>query len=399
MTERRQVSGPLISACDRINVCLVSKTGLVVPDFNFERPVSRADAVPGIEAGGWILTPGATALIEGASIRFVFDVLPDQVLAGSSITTITRTRRTISVAWDTRTLRQIFDALGDGSGLEQLRTLVPGAEQQGVCELVDALIGWGAVVPTAGARARLSMYWSMRGAGSQAPLSAEEIAEVTFAQRAYADEQGHTVPLAPLRPFPLDSLGDILRRRRSPYRYDFSFISQDQLAQLLAGACGVTGELVLGNQRLDLRAYPSPGALYGVDVYVMATRVEGLVRHVYRYDSDQHALVTIPDSKADPASFCLPDVRDVAEGASVFIALALSLPRALQKYGDESYRILVAEAGCIAENIILVAHALGLSAGPFTGVFDKLVDKMIGLNSHDSSFALGVLVGREARAS
>ena len=207
------------------------------------------------------------------------------------------------------------------------------------------------------------------------------------------------VDLAAPRPFPIDSLSSVLRQRRSPTSYDSSPVSMDNLGQLLGGACGVTGELVMPGRRLLLRAYPSPGALYTVDVYLMPTRVDGLPNGVFRYDPERHALVTVHDRRVDPISFCLPDVRAVVGGIAAFIALSISLPRATRKYGDESYRILVAEAGCIAENLVLVAHALGLRAGPFTGVFDSLVDQAIGLHPEEARFVVGVLIGREGARS
>jgi SagB-type dehydrogenase family enzyme len=92
---------------------------------------------------------------------------------------------------------------------------------------------------------------------------------------------------------------------------------------------------------------------------------------------------------------CLPDVRSVVEGSAAFIAITINLSRSIPKYGDVSYRILVAEAGCIAENIVLVAYALGLTAAPFTGVFDSLVDDAINLPLHESRFVVGVLIGHE----
>jgi SagB-type dehydrogenase family enzyme len=260
-------------------------------------------------------------------------------------------------------------------------------------DIVADFIGWGAVVAGTGARSRLAHEWSMRGARSRGRLSPAEVADLTFSARTH-DESTTIVDLAPPRALPIDSLSKVLRRRRSPTSYDSSPIAVDQLGQLLGHACGVTGELVMADRRLPLRAYPSPGALYGVDVYVIPNEVDNLPQGVFRYDPERHALVRVHDRRVDPVSFCLPDVRAVATGIAAFIALSICLPRATRKYGDESYRILVAEAGCIAENLVLVAHALELRAGPFTGVFDSLVDQAIGVEHDEARFVVGVLVGR-----
>jgi SagB-type dehydrogenase family enzyme len=339
----------------------------------------------------WLLAPGARSHLVGDHLTVLFEVLPDRVFQEHGRISVARTRRTVDVEFDESTLSCLLDRLSSGRTWDELANDLPLA----VHDVVADLVGWGAVVPAGDARPRLAHAWSMRGAEGRGRLSPAGVANLTFSPRTYGDDAGTIVDLADVRPFPIDSLATLLRRRRSPTSYDSSPISVDQLGQLLGGACGVTGELVLADRAIPLRAYPSPGALYAVDVYLVPTRVEGLANGVFRYDPARHALVAVHDRRVDPATFCLPDVRAVVEGVSAFVALTISLPRATPKYGDESYRILVAEAGCIAENLILVAHALGLRAGPFTGVFDSLVDQAIGVDAQEANFVVGVLVGRE----
>jgi hypothetical protein len=45
-----------------------------------------------------------------------------------------------------------------------------------------------------------------------------------------------------------------------------------------------------------------------------------------------------------------------------------------------------------------LAAALGLSARPFGGVFDTLLNDLLGLDAADEQFPLGVLVGRIGEA-
>jgi len=239
----------------------------------------------------------------------------------------------------------------------------------------------------------------MRGGRARGRLSPEEVADLTFKPRRRDDGLARTTRLPDVRPFPIDSLSTVLQRRRSLTGYDPSPISIDEIGQLLGGACGVTGKMTLDHRVIPLRAYPSPGALYAVDAYLIPARVEGLGTGVFRYDPELHALVSVHDRPVDPASFCLPDVRPVVAGVAAFIALTACFERVSSKYGDEALRILVAEAGCIAENIVLVAHALGLRAGPFTGVFDGLVDQALGADAHEAHFVVGVLIGREGGTS
>jgi SagB-type dehydrogenase family enzyme len=84
-------------------------------------------------------------------------------------------------------------------------------------------------------------------------------------------------------------------------------------------------------------------------------------------------------------------------GAAALLCLTGCFPRHERKYGEGGYRMLVAEAGHISQNLILAATALGLSARPFGGVFDDLLNDTLGLDTADEQFLLAVLVGHAAR--
>jgi SagB-type dehydrogenase family enzyme len=75
------------------------------------------------------------------------------------------------------------------------------------------------------------------------------------------------------------------------------------------------------------------------------------------------------------------------------ICLVARFKRHEQKYGQGGYRMLVAEAGHISQNIILAAVSLGLVARPFGGVFDSLINEYLGLDESEEQFLLSVLVG------
>src|SRR6185503_6804650 len=98
----------------------------------------------------------------------------------------------------------------------------------------------------------------------------------------------------------------------------------------------------------------------------------------------------------DPAivvDAALPVEREMVAGAAALFCLAGCFPRHERKYGEGGYRMLVAEAGHISQNLILAATALGLSARPFGGVFDDLLNRGLGLEGADEQFLLAVIVG------
>ena len=158
--------------------------------------------------------------------------------------------------------------------------------------------------------------------------------------------------------------------------------------------------MLWAEREVKLRAYPSSGALYVVEIYPVVFRVEGLEPAVYHYRVVEHVLEVVRPG-IDPAVIvgaALPVEREMVAGAAALFCLTGCFPRHERKYGEGGYRMLVAEAGHISQNLILAATALGLSARPFGGVFDGLLNHDLGLDGADEQFLLAVLVGHTERA-
>jgi SagB-type dehydrogenase family enzyme len=187
----------------------------------------------------------------------------------------------------------------------------------------------------------------------------------------------------------------LTRSRRSRRDFLGQAIGREAFDALLGAACGVTGAMLWAGREVKLRAYPASGALYAVEIYPVVFSVEGLQPAVYHYRAVENEIEVVR-ADIDPAQFvgaALPVEREMVSGAAAMICLAGFFPRHERKYGQGGYRMLVAEAGHISQNLILAATALGLSARPFGGVFDDLVNQDLGLNAAEEQFLLAVLVG------
>ena len=126
-------------------------------------------------------------------------------------------------------------------------------------------------------------------------------------------------------------------------------------------ACGVTGATLWRGREAKLRAYPSSGALYAVDIYPLLLRVEGLNPTVYHYRPADNALEVVkPTIDRDAViDAMLPMERQMASGAAAMICLTGNFLRHERKYGEGGYRMLVAEAGHLSQNLILRSHGIG----------------------------------------
>lgn len=152
-----------------------------------------------------------------------------------------------------------------------------------------------------------------------------------------------------------------LAERRSVREYERGALSVAQVAQLLWAAQGET--------QLDARTAPSAGALYPLELYLVAGEIRDLAPGLYQYDPGKHRLLPAASgdrrrglSDAALAQEC------VAEAAAVFVFTVVER-RTTRKYGPRGVRYAHIEVGHAAQNLALQATALGL--GTVTvGAFD-----------------------------
>ena len=159
------------------------------------------------------------------------------------------------------------------------------------------------------------------------------------------------------------SLEEALSERRSVRQYSDDPIGLEEASQLLWAAQGVTAEW-------GGRTAPSAGALYPLELYLVASRVDGLAPGVYRYSPDAHRLIVVWRGEvtrrmADAAL----DQRSVRDAAAVLVLTAV-YGRTEERYGDRGVRYAHMEAGHAAQNVCLQAVSLGLGTvvvGAFEG--------------------------------
>jgi len=183
------------------------------------------------------------------------------------------------------------------------------------------------------------------------------------------------------------SVEEAVARRRAVREYGKGALSLAEASQLLWAAQGMT------EPRQGLRAAPSAGATYPLEVYLVAGNVTGLAPGVYRYNPVRHCLLlALPSdvrSKLSEASLGQPWLRQ----APATIAIAAVYARTAGRYGSRARRYIDMEVGHAGQNIYLQAEALGLGTVAVGAFDDAGVKKVLGLSKEEEPLYL-MPVGR-----
>src|SRR5205823_2803273 len=120
------------------------------------------------------------------------------------------------------------------------------------------------------------------------------------------------------------ALWDAIGERRSCRQFEDRPIKTRDLSALLHAAYGVTHALESddGRHALPLRAVPSGGALYPLELYVAVLRGEGLEPGLYHFDPLQRTLAVVRDSLSVDELTSLSTYPEIVAGSAAVLFVA-----------------------------------------------------------------------------
>lgn len=145
---------------------------------------------------------------------------------------------------------------------------------------------------------------------------------------------------------------------------------------LLGAAITRPGEDVVWNSR---RAYPSAGARYPIEVYLLLINSQALPPAIYHYHVRTHSLEHLWDFSIEDLQYCFPGQEFVRECGVVFLLTSI-MSRTVVKYSERGYRFALMESGHLAQNILLLSEAIGRQACPLGGFRDQAIVDLLDLD-------------------
>ena len=125
------------------------------------------------------------------------------------------------------------------------------------------------------------------------------------------------------------------------------------------------------------RHYPSGGALFPIETYLIGNVVKDEKPGVYHYRPQEHALERLWDADVDMGRiFRGPDTPS----PPILIVFSAVWERGSAKYGDFNYYHALIECGHMAQNLLLVGTALGMAMRPHSGFTDEVVAEYLDID-------------------
>jgi len=134
--------------------------------------------------------------------------------------------------------------------------------------------------------------------------------------------------------------------------------------------------------------------LYPLEMYLHTAALEGHAPGLYHYCPTQACLrcLNARDATSEISRSLLQP--ELGLTATVVLFITALFERSTYKYLDRGYRYALLEAGHVAQNLSLVATALGYGSVNIGGFFDREIDEHLGLDGVTQSIIYMVAIGR-----
>jgi SagB-type dehydrogenase family enzyme len=168
------------------------------------------------------------------------------------------------------------------------------------------------------------------------------------------------------------SVEEAISKRRSVREYKDEPLSLKEVSCLLWAASGITANW-------GARTAPSAGALYPLEIYLVAGRVEDLKPGIYRYNPEGHSLVMTVEGDKRFALYSASLFQSCIKNAPISLVICAQYERTTRKYGERGKRYVHIEVGHVGQNIYLQAESLGLATVAIGAFMDEAVKKVLNI--------------------
>ncbi len=189
-------------------------------------------------------------------------------------------------------------------------------------------------------------------------------------------------------------LAEAIRNRETVREYSRTPLTIHELAFALWCVQGVKENI---ENTVTFRTVPSARARHAFELYLLANKVTGLTRGLYRYLALEHTLAAMNLTSGIPYEIregCL-DQQCAMESAAVFIWTAVPF-RMNWRYGERGYRYLHIDAGHSCQNLYLAAQAIQCGVCAIGAFDDDIVNHALGIDGIEQFAIYLAAIGKKS---
>lgn len=176
-------------------------------------------------------------------------------------------------------------------------------------------------------------------------------------------------------------------------------ITRQELGALLFLSAGVTRRRRYFGGEMLFRAAACTGALYHIDVYVVAGPLADLDAAVYHFAPERFALTPLRTGDHRATLVEAGGGEPALAHAPAILVFASTFWRNSWKYRDRAYRHCFWDSGTILANCLAAASARGIPARTVMGFADAAVNNLLGLDPDKEAAVCLVPLGHSAAAT
>ncbi len=214
-------------------------------------------------------------------------------------------------------------------------------------------------------------YYETKMAEQQKPLKWD--AQPAPFKSYHTEKKIDLAPYLPLRTNPFT--GKPIEPVPEENGYPFTLGS---LSRLLYFTNGVTGILQYPNgESLAMRAAPTAGGLYPVELYVAVRNNSVLEDGIYNFQANDHSLVLVweGDFWTELGKYCFD--HEAIEPANLLLISTAVFQRSAWRYHERAYRRILLDAGHVLGNLVAYAPEEGFFSYPIGEFVDHLLNRLL----------------------
>lgn len=188
------------------------------------------------------------------------------------------------------------------------------------------------------------------------------------------------------------NLETAIKKRESRRKFNGSPLSLKELSKLLYYSCGITRSS--SNLNATRRAYPSAGARYPLEVYMVILKKSKIKTGLYHYNVKHHALETLLEDDKGYTNCFFGKNKDIVKNASALMIITSIPSRMKIKYLEYSDKFILLEAGHICQNAYLISEVMSLGCCAIGRWDDDGINKLLDIDGKYENLVYTVAIGK-----